>query len=68
MKRGIYTLANDKVYDQLVAFLNSIETNYSPNIPVCVIPFNDELELVKAELAKGENTFLFTDQNSIQKW
>ncbi|WP_375539518.1 hypothetical protein [Planktothrix sp. FACHB-1365] len=36
--RGIYTLANDVVFDQLVALLNSIEVNISPDIPVCVIP------------------------------
>ena len=35
---GIYTLANDRVFDQLVALLNSIEVNISPDIPVCVIP------------------------------
>jgi hypothetical protein len=38
MVNGIYTLANDVVYDQLVALLNSIEANVSPNIPVCIIP------------------------------
>ncbi|MCX7596530.1 MAG: methionine synthase, partial [Fischerella sp.] len=30
---GIYTLANDPVYDQLVALLNSIERNVSAEIP-----------------------------------
>jgi hypothetical protein len=32
---GIYTLANDKAFDQLVALLNSIEANYSEDAPVC---------------------------------
>jgi hypothetical protein len=35
-KLGVYTLANDVVFDQLVALLNSIEKNVSPDIPVSV--------------------------------
>ena len=47
MDKGIYLLANDVVYDQLVALINSIEVNYSPDIPICIIPFNDKLDLIK---------------------
>jgi hypothetical protein len=36
IKIGIYTLANDAVYDQLVALLNSIECNYSKDVPLSV--------------------------------
>ncbi|MEQ8973540.1 MAG: hypothetical protein RIE73_24505 [Coleofasciculus sp. C1-SOL-03] len=46
---GIYTLANDAVYHQLVALLNSIEVNVSPDIPVCVIPYDERLERVKPD-------------------
>ncbi|MDV3000231.1 MAG: hypothetical protein N5P05_001837 [Chroococcopsis gigantea SAG 12.99] len=48
--RGIYTLANDTVYDQLVALLNSIEKNIGEDIPVCVIPYNNNLEKTKKKL------------------
>lgn len=68
MKLGIYTLANDTVYDQLVAFLNSVEANYSKDIPICVIPFNDNTELVEKEVARRKNVYLFADLNAIQKW
>ncbi len=65
---GIYTLANDAVYDQLVALLNSIETNVDPNIPVCVIPFDDRLNRVKEEIDLRPNVTLFQDQSSIDRW
>lgn len=65
---GIYTLANDVVYDQLVALLNSIEANVSPDIPVCVIPFNESIELVSREIAARPNVTLFDNWAAIQRW
>ena len=67
MKRGIYTLANDVVYDQLVALLNSIEQN-SGHIPVCVIAYNDQIEKVAAEVAKRENVSLLNDSELFKFW
>src|SRR5919202_1639494 len=68
MDIGIYTLANNNVYDQLVALLNSITANYGKDIPICVIPFNDNIDLVEKEVAKRENVSLFKDNNFINKW
>ncbi|MEH2248592.1 Npun_R2821/Npun_R2822 family protein [Nostoc sp.] len=65
---GIYILANDVVYDQLVALLNSIETNAGRQIPVCVIPYNERLDKVKAEVAARDNVTLFEDSASIARW
>ncbi|OUL20105.1 sugar transferase [Nostoc sp. RF31YmG] len=65
---GIYTLANDVVYDQLVALLNSIEANAGRKIPVCVIPYNEQLDKVKAEIAARDNVSLFEDYSSIKYW
>ena len=65
---GIYTLANDVVYDQLVALLNSIEANVSPDMPVCVIPFNESIELVSREIATRPNVTLFDNWAAIQRW
>jgi hypothetical protein len=45
--RGIYTLANDGVYDWLVAFLESRRV-HEPDLPVVVIPFDDRMERVNA--------------------
>lgn len=66
--QGIYTLANDVVYDQLVALLNSIEANVNPNIPVCVIPYDERIDRVKQELHSRPNVTLFENQDSIQRW
>ncbi|MEM6255606.1 MAG: Npun_R2821/Npun_R2822 family protein [Cyanobacteria bacterium P01_D01_bin.156] len=69
MKRGIYTLANDVVYDQLVALLNSIETNVSPNFPVCVIPYDDRIERVTEEIQnRPHNVTLFSDDVALTRW
>ncbi|MEA5565873.1 Npun_R2821/Npun_R2822 family protein [Anabaena sp. UHCC 0399] len=65
---GIYTLANDAVFDQLVALLNSIEVNVSPDIPICVIPYNDKIDKVKREIQSRKNVTLFENRESIQRW
>lgn len=68
MTNGIYTLANDVVYDQMVALLNSIEANGGEEIPVCVIPYDHRLEKVKAEIATRKNVTLFEDNRVIERW
>lgn len=68
MTNGIYTLANDNVYNQLVALLNSIEVNIGADIPVCIIPYNNSLERVKAEIEKRNNVTLFDDTQAIAYW
>lgn len=65
---GIYTLANDAVYDQLVALLNSIEANVSSEIPVCVIPYDDRIEKVRQELKDRDNVTLYANQSAIERW
>ncbi|MBG1241725.1 Npun_R2821/Npun_R2822 family protein [Nostoc sp. NZL] len=65
---GIYILANDVVYDQLVALLNSIEANAGRKIPICILPYNQRLEKVKAELVSRDNVTLFEDSDSIAYW
>lgn len=68
MKDGIYILANDVVFDQLVALLNSIEMNISPEIPICIIPYNDRLDKVRSEIATRPQVSLFENQASIERW
>ena len=65
---GIYTLANDVIYDQLVALLNSIETNVSPDIPICVIPFNEQLDQITQEISTRPNVILFDNFEAIKRW
>ncbi|WP_202924948.1 Npun_R2821/Npun_R2822 family protein [Myxacorys almedinensis] len=65
---GIYILANDYVYHQLVALLNSIEVNIGKEMPVCIIPYDDRLDQVKAEIARRPQATLFENQDSIKRW
>jgi len=65
---GIYTLANDVVYDQLVALLNSIEANAGADFPVCVIAYDSRLERVRTEIAVRQNVTLLDDPNLFARW
>ena len=68
MTDGIYTLANDVVYDQLVALLNSIEVNVGSEIPVCVIAYNEQVDKVKAEIKGRKNVELLEDKDLFARW
>jgi hypothetical protein len=65
---GIYTVANDVVYDQLVALLNSIEVNVGKEMPFCVIAYDDRLDLVRAEVEARENVTLLDDPALFANW
>ncbi|KAB8331562.1 sugar transferase [Scytonema tolypothrichoides VB-61278] len=72
MTEGIYVLANDVVFDQLVAFLNSVEanagTNTGKNYPVYIIPYDNRLEKVKDEIKNRKNVEIFADTAAIERW
>ena len=65
---AICTLANDTVYDQLIALLNSIELILGSNTPVCIYPFDEQVQQIKAEIAQRQNVFIYEDFASIQRW
>ena len=65
---GVCTLANDTVYDQLIDLLNSIEVILGSNTPVCIYPFDDQIEQIKAEIVNRPNVFIYEDSASIQRW
>jgi hypothetical protein len=68
MTAGLYTLANDAVYDQLVALLNSVEANAEPDLPVCVIAYDDRLEQVEALVDSRPNVTLLKDPALFAEW
>ncbi len=68
MTDGIYILANDVVYNQLVALLNSIEVNAGRQYPICVIPYDDRVEQVYKEVQARENVELLEDTACIERW
>lgn len=65
---GICTLANDAVYDQFVALLNSIEAVQGQDIPVCVYPYNDRVDKITAEIDRRSNVQLYENLESMQRW
>ncbi|WP_066426417.1 Npun_R2821/Npun_R2822 family protein [Anabaena sp. 4-3] len=65
---GICTLANDYVFDQLVALLNSIDVILGKETPVCIYPFDQQTQRIAEEIAKRPNVFLYDDQASINRW
>lgn len=68
MSTGIYTLANDVVYNQLVALLNSIEVNAGKETPVCVIAYNDQLDKVRQDIATRDNVTLLDNPELFARW
>lgn len=67
MTDGIYILANDSVADQLIALINSIRTNAGA-IPICVLPYDDQVDKVRSLLKIWDDVALFDDGACIQKW
>jgi hypothetical protein len=65
---GICTLGNDKVYDQIIALLNSIEAIYGQRMPVCIYPYDENTEKIADEIAHRPHVTLYNQQDSIQKW
>lgn len=66
--QGIYILANDIVFDQLVALVNSIEVNVCEKIPICIIPYDNRIDRVKGEINSRSNLSLFDNLQSIKHW
>jgi hypothetical protein len=65
---GICTLANDRVYDQLIALLNSIEAVLGADTPVCIYPYDNNTERIGSAIANRPNVQLYRDRESMQKW
>jgi hypothetical protein len=65
---GICTLANDKVYHQLIALLNSIDAIYGKEMPVCVYPYDDNTEQIAKEISRRPHVQLYNQENSITRW
>ncbi|NDJ17223.1 Npun_R2821/Npun_R2822 family protein [Myxacorys almedinensis] len=65
---GICTLANDRVYDQLIALLNSIESVMGKTMPVCIYPFDDQCDRIRLAIRDRPSVTLYDDQDSIQRW
>lgn len=65
---GICTLANDVVFDQAVALINSIERNAGKDMPICIYPYDDRLDRIRKFVAERPQVCLFEDQRIIYRW
>lgn len=65
---GICTLGNDRVYDQVVALLNSIEAIAGKDMPVCIYPYDNNTDKLSLEVSKRPNVQLYDDYDSIDRW
>lgn len=58
--RGVYIVANDRVGENAIALLSSLRLS-DPDIPVYLIPFNDDYHTVAERLSTLYNVQLFPD-------
>lgn len=65
ISRGVYFLANDRVYDLVIAFLNSFR-KYNPDLPLCLIPFDNRCERLAA-IAGNYNFNVFINAEALAK-
>lgn len=67
-KRGVYILANDVVLDQLIALINSLEENVSADLPICVVPYDDNTSHARAATKEYSQVEWFNDAEILAKW
>jgi hypothetical protein len=67
MNRGIYIVANNKVMENAIALLNSIRF-YNQEIPIFLIPFNDDYDQIAATLINLHGVQLFPNLELIEKF
>ena len=65
---GICTLANDYVADQVIALLNSIEAIYGSEMPVCIYPYDDQVEQLRIAIADRPQVQIYDDADSMRTW
>lgn len=66
--QGIYTIANDSAYDQLIAFLNSVQMNIGKDLAVCIIPYNNSMDRIQNAIKKYSNVSIFDNQEALSQW
>lgn len=64
---GICTLGNDRVYDQIVALINSIEV-FAPGMSVCIYPYDNQVARLRELVRSRPHLTLYDDTASIQRW
>ena len=65
-KKGVYIVANDKVIEQAIALLNSVRF-YDPDIPVVMIPFDENYQQTAQILKDKHGVTLYQDLDFIKQ-
>ncbi|MBF2050881.1 MAG: methionine synthase [Elainella sp. C42_A2020_010] len=65
--RGIYIVANDRVSENAIALLSSIRA-YDDQVPVYLIPFDDQYQQVAATLAELYQVQVFPDLEFLEQF
>ncbi|MGB7087990.1 MAG: Npun_R2821/Npun_R2822 family protein [Phormidesmis sp.] len=68
MANGVYILANDVVFDQLIALINSLERNVGKDLPICVVPYDDNTERSRSATQRYPQVQWFDDEAILAKW
>ncbi len=66
--KGVYILANDVVLDQLIALIHSLEQNAGADLPICVVPYDDNTEQARAATQGYQQVQWFDDEVILAKW
>jgi hypothetical protein len=65
---GICTLANDHVFDQAIALINSIAEVMGADFPVCIFPYDDHCDRLAAAICDRPNVTIFQDRAVLDYW
>jgi hypothetical protein len=65
---GICTLANDHVFDQAIALINSITEVMGPDFPICIVPYDDHCDRLQMAIRDRPNVTIFEDQTVLDQW
>ncbi len=65
---GICTLGNDRVYDQIVALVNSIEAVFGRDYPICIYPYDDRTSQLEEFVATRPQVEIYSDRESMESW
>lgn len=65
---GVYILANDVVCDQLIALINSLEQNVGTDLPICIVPYDNNTEKSRLVTKRYRQVQWFDDEALLNKW
>lgn len=66
--KGVYILANDVVLDQMMALIHSLEQNAGADLPICVVPYDDNTQQARAATQDYPQVQWFDDEAILAKW